>query len=456
MKTDKALQNTFIPIVFLVLSLFSVNLFSQNPLVMDQFTADPTVRVFDGKLYMYPSHDVPCKDGQGFIGFCMPDYHVFSSENLTEWEDHGVILSHNTVPWVEPASFRMWAPDCVFKNGKYYYYFPANSVEKINGKGRRIGVAVSDKPYGPFAPEANFIEGIWGIDPNVFTDKDGKSYIYWAEERVIYGALLKENMVELASVPVPMKINGIGRRKFIEGPFMFERKGIYYMTFPYIPETTEQIVYATSDNPLGPFKYQNVIMKEWENKCYTNHQSIVAYKNQWYLFYHHNELSPDFDKNRSIKADSLFFDKNGLIKEIIPSKRGIGVSNAEKTIQIDRYSRVSKKGVSTEFNNSNQTFDGWNVSFNETNSWLQYNKVEFSNNKTKTLNLKVKSPKGGSFEVRLNAIDGPLVAIVNLEDVDGWKTTSIKTKKIKSGIYNLFIVSKSKEPFAIDWLQFEQ
>lgn len=456
MKNDKSLQNRSIPFVILVLSLFSVNLFSQNPLVMNQFTADPTVRVFEDKLYVYPSHDIPCKEGQGFIGFCMPDYHVFSSENLTEWEDHGVIFSHNNVPWVEPGSFRMWAPDCVFKNGKYYHYFPANSLEKINGKGRRIGVAVSEKPYGPFVPESDFIEGIWGIDPNVFIDKDGKAYIYWTENRVIYGALLKENMVELASVPKPMKIKGIGKNKFIEGPFMFERKGIYYMTFPYIPKNIEQIVYATSNNPLGPFEYQNVIMKESSSKCYTNHQSIVEYKNQWYLFYHHNDLSPDFDKNRSIKADSLFFDKDGLIEEIVPSRRGIGVSDAEKMIQIDRYSKISQEGVSTEFNDPTQTFYGWKVFFKRAESWLQYNKVEFVNSKIKILNLKVESPDGGICEVRLNAFDGPLVATIDLEKADGMRAISVKTKRVKSGTYDLFIISKSKEPFAVDWLQFIQ
>jgi hypothetical protein len=266
------------------LCIVNTGVFSQNPLIMDQFTADPTARVFEGKLYLYPSHDVPCGEGQGFVGFCMPDYHVFSSENLTDWEDHGVIFSHNTVPWVEPESYRMWAPDCVFKNGKYYYYFPASSIEKINGRGRRMGVAVADKPYGPFVPETNFIEGMGGIDPNVFIDDDGKAYIYWAEERVIYGAELKENMLELATVPVPIKINGIGRHKFIEGPFVFKREGKIYLTFPYIPETIEQIVYATGDDPLGTFEYQNVIMKESPTKCYTNHQSIVEYKNQWYLF----------------------------------------------------------------------------------------------------------------------------------------------------------------------------
>jgi hypothetical protein len=450
-------MNHFIKIV--VLSIFIIgwatNAYSQNPLIMDQFTADPTARVFEGKLYLYPSHDVPCGEGQGFVGFCMPDYHVFSSENLTEWEDHGVILSHNTVPWVEPDSYRMWAPDCVFKNGKYYYYFPASSIEKINGRGRRMGVAVADKPYGPFVPETNFIEGMGGIDPNVFIDDDGKAYIYWAENRVIYGAQLKENMLELATVPVPIKINGIVKHKFIEGPFVFKREGKIYLTFPYIPETIEQIVYATGDDPLGTFDYQNVIMKESPSKCYTNHQSIVEYKNQWYLFYHHNDLSPKSDKRRSVKADSLFFNEDGTIQEIIPSWRGIGISNAENEIQVDRYSAISQEGVSVSFIDENDTFKGWLTKFDKTDAWIRYNAVELSNERLKKVMVQAKSDFKGSFEIRLNAIDGDLLAEIKVEKTDDWEIIEAKAKKIEPGIYDLFIVSKSENPFEIDWVKFE-
>ena len=125
--------------------LLSNSTLATNPLIMDQFTADPTARVFEGKVYVYPSHDIPYNPGKGRTNwFIMEDYHVFSSENLTDWTDHGVILNQTNVPWLNRASYDMWAPDCVFKNGKYYFYYPA---------GGRIGVAIADKPYGPFKPE---------------------------------------------------------------------------------------------------------------------------------------------------------------------------------------------------------------------------------------------------------------------------------------------------------------
>ena len=98
---------------------------AQNPVIRDQFAADPTARVFNDKVYLYPSHDIFPPEGQRQDWFCMEDYHVFSSENLTDWTDHGVIVTQNKVPWVKPDSYSMWAPDCIERNGKYYFYFPS-------------------------------------------------------------------------------------------------------------------------------------------------------------------------------------------------------------------------------------------------------------------------------------------------------------------------------------------
>src|SRR4029079_631338 len=207
-------------------ALISCNSLADNPLILDQFTADPTARAFEGKIYVYPSHDILGSPGKGRAGwFCMEDYHVFSSENLIDGKDHGVIVSQTGVDWVNPTSYSMWAPDCVFRNGKYYFYFPAMS--KAGGRGNKIGVAISDKPSGPFQPEPNPIDGVAGIDPNVFIDKDGQAYIYYAQGR-IFVAKLKENMLELDGKP--QVIANLPTAGLIEGPFMFERNGIYYLS----------------------------------------------------------------------------------------------------------------------------------------------------------------------------------------------------------------------------------
>ena len=119
----------------------------KNPIIRDQFSADPSARVFGDRVYLYPSHDILAKEGRGRVGwFCMEDYHVFSSDKLVDWTDHGVIVSQDKVPWVRSNTFSMWAPDCVERNGKYYFYFPAPAKDTSYGRGFSVGVAVSDKP----------------------------------------------------------------------------------------------------------------------------------------------------------------------------------------------------------------------------------------------------------------------------------------------------------------------
>src|SRR5215831_3827877 len=124
--------------------LFSSILSAQNPIIRTQYSADPTARVFEDKVYLFPSHDILAQEGKGRPGwFCMEDYHVFSSSNLTDWTDHGVIINQNRVPWVKPDSYSMWAPDCIYRNGKYYFYFPTTPGDTTNGKGFTIGVAIA-------------------------------------------------------------------------------------------------------------------------------------------------------------------------------------------------------------------------------------------------------------------------------------------------------------------------
>lgn len=257
---------------------------AQNPIIRDQSSADPSARVFEGRVYVYPSHDILAGEGRGRVGwFCMEDYHVFCSEILTGWKDHGVIVSQEKVPWVNSTSYNMWAPDCIYRNGKYFFYFPALAKDATYGRGFSIGAAVSDKPSGPFTPQREPIKSVHGIDPNPFIDKDGQAYLYWSA-RNIYMAKLKENMLELVSEP--KVIDNLPEKGLKEGPYMFERNGIYYLTYTHVENKTERLEYAIGNNPMGPFKFMGVIMDESPN-CWTNHHSIIEFKNQRYLFYHY-------------------------------------------------------------------------------------------------------------------------------------------------------------------------
>jgi hypothetical protein len=424
--------------------------YSQNPIIRDQFSADPTARVFNGKVYLFPSHDIPAPESfPRKDWFCMEDYHVFSSSNLTEWTDHGVIVSQEKVEWVNPTSFSMWAPDCVERNGKYYFYFPANIK---TGRGFGVGVAIADKPEGPYIPQKEPIANVRGIDPCVFIDKDGQAYIYYSLNR-IFAARLKDNMIELASEPVVL--GDLPTKGLVEGPFFFERNGKYYLTYPHVENKIERLEYAIADNPMGPFKVTGVIMDESPMGCWTNHHSIMQYNNQWYLFYHENDLSPKFDKNRSVRIDSLFFNEDGTILKVTPTFRGVGITSALQKIEIDRYSHICQTGASVAFMDTTNTFNGWKTILSKQNAWITYNAVDFGSRKIKSVQVKAMSQTGGTLQVRLDKADGTLLAEVKVPKGTAWNTVSARMLKYQRGIHNLVVVLKDNNPVEVDWICFE-
>ena len=437
-----------------ILVLMAYVVVAQNPIIRNQYSADPSARVFGDRVYVYPSHDILAPEGVARKDwFCMEDYHVFSSENLTDWTDHGMIVQQNKVPWVLPNSYSMWAPDCIERNGKYYFYFPSTPKDTIGiGKGFTIGVAVADTPAGPFLPEKNPIKGVRGIDPNVFIDKDGQAYLYWSS-RDIFGAKLKENMLELDSEVKTLA--NLPSKGLKEGPYVFERNGIYYMTYPHVENKIERLEYAISDNPLGPFKVMGVIMDESPTGCWTNHHSIIEFKNQWYLFYHHNDYSPTFDKARSIRADSLSFNSDGTIKKVIPTLRGIGVSNAQKEIQIDRYSKISEKGASIAFIDLLDNFKGWKTVLNSSEGWIQYDAVDFGKKALKSVIVKAISPTGGVLQIHTKGLSGELIAEVKIPLSTEWKEIKFPVTKFKKCIQNLFVTLKeNNKEVQVDWISF--
>jgi len=420
---------------------------AQNPLIRDQFTADPSARVFQGRVYVYPSHDVNC----GTEWFCMKDYHVFSSENLVDWIDHGIIVDQEKVAWVDAKQNSMWAPDCCEKNGKYYFYFPAIAKGTSVAKEMTVGVAISDTPYGPFIPQEKPIEGVTGIDPNVFIDKDGQAYLYWAGVgHGLLGAKLKANMLELDGIPQVIQKLPEGMK---EGPFLFERNGSYYFTFPHVIKNTEALVYAVGNNPLGPFEYKGIIMDEHPSKCWTNHHSILEYKGQWYLFYHHNDLSPSFDKNRSIRADRLLFNKDGTIQKVTPTLRGVGIVPANREIQLDRYSAISPRGASIEFLDSKKPFDGWKTVLTEKDAWIRFDNVDFE--KPKSVKIKAMSESGGSVTLRIRKGTELVESRADIPKGNNWQIVQADVKRLPSGINDIELLLSDSGRVEIDWIQFE-
>jgi len=311
-------------------------------LVKHIYTADPSAHVFEGKVYIYPSHDIdagiPFNDNGDHFG--MRDYHVFSMSDIDgEVVDHGVALDIDDVPW---AKRQMWAPDAAHKNDKYYFYFPAKDHDDIF----HIGVAVGDRPEGPFKAQADFIKGSFSIDPAVFNDeKSGDSFMYFGG---IWGGQLQryktgeyidddgepaddapalcpkvvkmtDDMLEFAEDPkdlmlldksgAPLKA-GDHNRRFFEAAWMHEYNGKYY--FSYSTGNTHLICYAIGDNPYGPFTYGGVILTPVVG--WTSHHSICEFDGKWYLFHHDSKLSGGVTHLRSIKVAEITYRANGSIE----------------------------------------------------------------------------------------------------------------------------------------------
>jgi hypothetical protein len=427
--------------------------FAQNPFITNQYSADPTARVFGNRVYVFPSHDILAAPGKGRVGwFCMEDYHVFSSADLTSWTDHGMIITQNKVPWVKPDSYSMWAPDCIERNGKYYFYFPTTPKDSTIARGFTVGVAVADHPEGPYTPLPTPIKGVKGIDPNVLIDKDGQAYLYWSQGN-IYGAKLNENMTELASEP---KILGdLPSKGLKEGPFVFERNGIYYMTYPHVENKTERLEYAIGDNPLGPFKITGVIMDESPAGCWTNHHSLLQFKDQWYLFYHHNDFSPGFDKARSVRIDSLSFNADGTIKKVMPTLRGVGLTNATSEIQIDRYSGINNKNTRIAFLDTANRFQGWKTVFDSAGAWVQYNSVDFGKKRSKAIVVKVAAHDEAVLQVHSGSSAGPVIAAIKIPKTDSWQQVTASVPAAQTGVKNLYVTLSKGNGIEVDWIRFQ-
>jgi hypothetical protein len=235
---------------------------------------------------------------------------------------------------------------------------------------------------------------------------------------------------------------------------VFERNGLYYLTYPHVANKTERLEYATASSPMGPFKHAGVILDEAESGCWTVHHSILDYQGQWYLFYHDKELSPAFDKNRAIKADKLFFNADGTIRKVIPTLRGVGVVKAGSDIQIDRYSATSGEGIAVSFLDETNPHAGWKTKFGAAKSWVRFNEVEFGAGAQKSIEVRAKAPARGALEIRLDKQDGPVIGRVEVGQQADWKIVSAAANSVPAGVHDLFVTQAGGEAVEVDWVRF--
>lgn len=441
---------------------------SSNPFVRSIYTADPSAHIWaDGRLYVYPSQDIAPPQGCDL----MDKYHVFSTDDMVNWTDHGEILGAAQVPWGRPEGGFMWAPDCAYKNGKYYFYFPhpTGAGDAWNSTWK-IGVATSTEPAANFTVQG-YIEGLKSmIDPCVFVDDDGQAYLYYGGGGTCEGGKLKDNMIEVDGTMKSMQ----GLTDFHEGSWVHKYKGKYYLSYAdNNGPGGNQMRYAISDNPLGPWTYKGVYIKPTGSP--TNHGSIIEYKGQSYAFYHNSMLS-GHPWLRSICVDSLYYNDDGTIQEVKQTRKH-GTSYLGKTLAIPgtiEAEDYDDGGQGTAYSDSDPVNSGnayrteegvdvemnspgnYNIGFTDGGEWMEYT-VNVKEAGSYTINTIASSPNSNSkIRYKLDGVD--ITGSVAIPNSGGWqtyKTVSTTKVNLQAGTHILQLFEETGG-FNLDKIVFEK
>jgi beta-xylosidase len=451
-------------LVFVACLLF-LSATSQNPFVQTYFTADPAPMVYNDRVYVYTTHD---EDETVNNFFTMYNWRCYSSNDMVNWTDHGVVASLDNFEWSDKTN-GAWAPQGIERNGKFYLYCP------IHGDG--VSVLVSDSPTGPFTDPLGhrLIEGsdnVWhDIDPTVIIDDDKQAYLYWGNPGLYY-VKLNEDMISYdrsigknGIVAVEMTVDGFGSKegrdgrpgtKYTEGPWIYKRNNFYYMVYAAegIPE---YIAYSTAPTATGPWTYQGYIMERADHLAFTNHPGIVDYKGNSYFFYHTQELSGGEGFKRSVSIEQFEYNADGSIPLIEPTKEGVkkSVSNLNPYERNEAETIAWSKGLKTASDNEKGIY----VTKIEKGDYVKLRDVDFRNGARNFEAAVASGSKGGSIEIRLGSVDGELLGVCKVKDTGGWQEWSMvkcKVKKIK-GTHDLFFVFTGGEGelFNFDWWKFK-
>lgn len=287
--------------------------FSKNPtLPNDIYMCDVEAHTFGDRLYLYGT----CR-GELIDGIKRAVFHVFSTDDMVHFTDHGVAFSSRDIKWIETGE--LWAPDCAYYNGKYYLYYSIPTGE--------MGVAVSDTPYGPFS-DLGKVNGVMGIDPAVFVDDDGTPYLYWGQIDFVRAAKLLPSMTEVdeSTVTQPLTVAEHGMH---EGISIRKKDGKYILVYTETGRRDHPTCqgHAISESPLSGYRYAGVVVDvfDCDPKSYNNHGSIECFKGKWYSFYHRaTEGIHSWGQPRQLCVEKINFDAEGRIIEAYPTSSGAG------------------------------------------------------------------------------------------------------------------------------------
>jgi hypothetical protein len=423
---------------------------ADNPIVQTHYTADPAPMAYRNSVYIYTGEDVP---GTGF--YYMTRWRVYSSSDMVNWTDHGSPLSLETFSW---AHDRAWAAQCVERNGKFYWYVCVQSDKNDMS----IGVAVSDKPTGPFKDAIGkplIQNGSWSnIDPTVFVDTDGQAYMYWGNGSLFY-VKLNADMIsysgDIVTVPLTTETFGGSRANrdpntpnkdmFVEAPWFFKRNNHYYQMFAGMDKGAECLSYSMSDGPTGPWKYVGRCMVGQKTNSFTNHGGFVDFKGHSYLVYHTALLPGGGSYGRSAAVEEFQYLPDGTIPSINISKEGpkpIGTINPYQRVEAETIAYSEK--CSTDQDN----LTGVYVSDIKSKGYLKVRSVDFGNTSPKTFSASLAAGlSGGTLEVRIDSLTGPKLCAIDVNRTGGWKvwkTFSAAVAQPTTGVHDVFFCFNGK------------
>lgn len=423
--------------------------FAQNPIVQTYYTADPAPMVHNGTVYLYTSHD---EDVTVKNFFTMNDWRCYSSKDMVNWTDHGAILSYKAFSWSRGDA---WAGQCIFRDGKFYYYLPVNQK---NG-GNAIGVAISDTPTAGFKDAIGkpLLSGFGYIDPTVFIDDDGQAYLYWGNPQLYYVKLNKDMVSydeKVGIVKVPLNKEGFSTRKkdpekrpseYEEGPWFFKRKSKYYLLYP-AGGVPEHLAYSTSKGTTGPWIYGDTIMKVIEDRgAFTNHPGYIDFKGQSYLFYHDGALPGGGGFKRSVCIEPFSFNPDGSIPRINRTKAGVlkSASNLDPFTRVEAETIAWSEGVKTAKDSLTGAIYVSNI---DNGDYIKIRSVNFGKGATQFEATVTSLSSKGNIELRADSLNGKLLGkleVKSTKNTQDWKAQLCKINQI-TGVHDLYLVFKGE------------
>lgn len=423
-----------------------LNVNAQRPIIQTKYTADPAPMVYNDTVFLYTTHDED--DAEGFK---MQDWLLYTSTDMVNWTDHGVVASLKSFDWVKRDN-GAWAEQVVERNGKFYMYCP------IHGNG--IGVLVSDSPYGPFRDPLGkplvWQKEHWDdIDPTVFIDEDGQAYMYWGNSNCYY-VKLNEDMISYSGDIVKLKETP---EHYQEGPWFYKRNGHYYLAFASTC-CPEGIGYAMSDSPTGPWKTKGYIMRPTE-RTRGNHPGIMDYKGKSYVFGLNYDLlkleTNTHYERRSVSVAEMHYNEDGTIQEVPywadTKLEQIGTFNPFRKVEAE--TMAWGYGLKTA-PNADKSLSVVDVNNGE---YICVRGVNFGKNKARCFEVSALPLEGGNLKIRLDAPDGKIVGNVNIpqgNETSKYELYSCEVNAV-SGIHDLYLSfegENNKDLFELDYWKF--